>query len=100
VAINPQEIAVKELASAGVPFPDDLLADVGPMGRVWYLHQCANEVLTSVTAMLSGDEAEDLGDTSDLAMALDGIVITCGNIAAVCVKLGLLDEAAVPPTMS
>jgi len=84
------ELAQGELAQNTVPTPDDLLADVGPLAALWYAREVSYYAVQLWTSLLSGDEAADLGDTSELASALEGISIAAGNLDGACIRVSLL----------
>ncbi len=84
------ELAQGELAANTVPTPDDLLADVGPLAVLWYAREVGYYAVQLWTSLLSGDEAADLGDTSELAAALEGISIAAGNLDGACMRVALL----------
>ena len=84
------EMAQGELAANTVPTPDDVLADVGPLAVLWYARELAYYAVTFWTATLSADEAADIGDTSELAQALEAISLAAGNLDGACVLVSLL----------
>lgn len=87
------QMARDELGAAMVPAPDDLLADVGPLGQVYFLNQAADHVVRSIVGMMSGPEAEVLDDDSGPVRALAACTIALGNIGAACVALSIFDNA-------
>lgn len=84
------ELAQSELAANTVPTPEDVLADVGPLATLWYARQTVYYAQQLWAALLSGDEAADLGDTTELAAALEGISIAAGNLDGACIRVSLL----------
>lgn len=100
MTIDPKEIAEAELAQAVVPTPDDLLGDVGPTTQLFYLERTAYTVLGNWAAMLSGDEAADLGEADELTRAMNALAEVCGLLDGACVMVGLLPDEALPPNVT
>jgi hypothetical protein len=94
VSQDAQDIARTELAEAMVPAPADLMADVGPLGRLFYLEQLAYSTLSAWAAMLSGDADEDPAATDERVVAMQGIAQACGALDAACVAVSILPPEA------
>jgi len=93
-----QEAAKVELATAMVPVPEDLLADIGPLGQVFYLRELGWHVLRSITGMLSDAASRELEDDDPPVIALQQLSMIMGELDGLCVTLSLIDPAeAVKP---
>jgi hypothetical protein len=90
--------AQQELADAFVPAPEDFMAELGPLGAVWYLDQVGWAVLKHYTALLAADTGEAPPDGSEPVQAMAALSVAVGMLDGVCVTLGLIDaEAASRP---
>lgn len=96
-SVNIRELAVQELAEAGVPSIDDILADIGPMGRLLFCQMAVDETMRLWVALLATDAEESTGTGDERAEALNGISLAEGNLIAACIAVGIIDEAARPP---
>jgi hypothetical protein len=83
-------MAQGELAANTVPTPDDVLADVGPLAALWYARETVYYAVKFWAATLSGDEAANVGDTSELASALEAMATAGGNLDGACMLVALL----------
>jgi hypothetical protein len=96
-SVNTRALAVQELAEASVPTPEDAFSDIGPFGRLLYLQQLGYETLKLWVALLSGDQAEDIGEAGELEEAVMALAFACGNLDAACVAVGIMDAIAISP---
>jgi len=88
------DMATTELAEAQVPTPDDLLADVGPLSQLWYLHEVADHVIKSWVGMQSDEHGKDLSDDSEPVRALAAMVTSMGALNEACVLVSILPPEA------
>lgn len=94
---NLEDQARTELAMAMVLAPEDLLADIGPLGQILYLEQLAWHVLRGVTGMLSSDASTELQNDDPPVIALQQLTMVVGEIDQVCVTLGILPDQVIVP---
>jgi len=85
-----EDLARTELATAMVPWPEDLLADIGPLGQMVYLNQLAWHVFRSLRGMLSTDASIELQAGDPPVVALNQLMEAIGMIDQVCVTLDLI----------
>lgn len=88
--IDPQAIAIEELASGMVPMPEDFLPAMGPFANLYYAWQVLSQVLPVWVANLSAEGAEDIGDGGELVPALDAIAQAAGLITGACQMVSIL----------
>lgn len=92
--IDPLEIATQELAEAQVPTPEDLLADVGPLGCLWYVKEAmaitAMRWVDTLPAMEDPEADTDTGPVRSLQMLTEAM----GAVTAACVEVSLLPREA------
>jgi hypothetical protein len=88
--VDANELAQSELAANTVPTPDDVLADVGPLAALWYARETVYYAVKFWAATLSGTEADNVGDTSDLSAALEAMSLAGGNLDGACMRVSLL----------
>lgn len=91
----PPLVAVtEELALMTMPTPEDVLCEVGVLARVYYVEQCAYELLRNITAMASEDVGTKDEAPETVGRAMQAIAQACGMLDVACVELGVLPEEA------
>lgn len=97
MAIDPQEMAKKELAKAMVPTPDDICEELSPIAALYFLEQLSWATLTLWTAYAKDeqDKAPEVAD--DLGLTLQGVALAVGSLDEICARIGLIPPAAVFP---
>ena len=86
-----QEDAKIELATNMVPAPEDLLADIGPLGQVFYLRELGWQVLRSYSGMIQDSASIELKDEDPPVLALQELMMIMGELDGLCVTLELID---------
>lgn len=92
-----EDEARTELAMNNVIAPEDLLADIGPLGQLLYLNHLAWHVMTGMTGMLSDSASSDLEQDAPPVIALQELTTAVGMLNQVCVTIGILPDAAQLP---
>jgi hypothetical protein len=92
--VDPRQYAQDELGAAMVPTPDDVLADVGPLGQLYYLEQLAWTVFKNWTAFLASDSESSPDAKDERVEALEAIGLATGNTDQACIILGILPPEA------
>lgn len=88
------EIATRELAEGMVIPPDDLLDDIGPLGCLWYLTQCATFTLGRWAGTIDSDAGAELQDGDAPIQALEAITKATGILTGACALVSILPEDA------
>lgn len=84
------DVAIADLAMAGVPFIEDQLEGVGPMGCLYFAMTTVQECLRHWTAELSTDQAGATEGIDEMTPALDAITLALGNLVHACVVTGIM----------
>lgn len=84
------DIAVMDLSTAQVPFADDLLEGVGPMGCLWLLCTVAETCMRHWAAELSANTDGLPDDGGELQDALNAIGQSWAAAVNACISVGIL----------
>lgn len=85
-----------ELAGIMAPAPDDLLAEMSPLTRLFFVEQLAYEMLGSFVAMAVESEGDEDVESSDLSTVLECMAQAAGMLDTACILLGILPTEAQP----
>jgi len=98
-AFDAHDIARNELAEAMTPSPDDLLADVGPLGCAFFATETLAFVAGRFVGTIASEQGEHLTDDDPPATALAAITTALGNMHHACVALSIYpaDATGQPP---
>ena len=88
------DIAIQELATNMILAPEDLLADIGPLGQLYFLNQLSWHVIRSFTGMLSADASAELEPDDAPVIALNQLAEATGMLDQVCITMGLIPVTA------
>lgn len=89
------EAAKADLAANMVPAPEDILSEIAPLTRLYFVEQCLYELLNNFVAMAASSEGDPEAEASHLPTVIEALAKAAGAVDAACVYMGLLPLEAI-----